>query len=138
MLVPLLDVIKRVKEEMDEDPFFSKFNVVTIDGSLPLSVKRDALAEGDIILSTTMSVGTGTDIKNLACVVNFDQAASPIILEQVWVRLRDRGKECWFFDITDHVRQAKTFESWGRKRRSLLPYFPGVKPDMKVLPDINC
>ena len=138
VLVPLLDVIKRVKEEMDEDPFFSKFNVVTIDGSLPLSVKRDALAEGDIILSTTMSVGTGTDIKNLACVVNFDQAASPIILEQVCGRLRDRGKECWFFDITDHVRQAKTFESWGRKRRSLLPYFPGVKPDMKVLPDINC
>lgn len=138
VLVPLLDVIQRVKEEMDSEQFFSRFNIVTIDGSLPLAVKRRALDEGDIILSTTMSVGTGTDIKNLACVVNFDQAASPIILEQVVGRLRDRGKECWFFDITDHVKQAKTFESWGRKRKTLMPYFPGVKPDMKVLPDIHC
>ena len=138
VLVPLLDVIDRLKNELLNDSWYNKFNIVTVDGSLPLAVKRRALEEGDLILTTTMSVGTGTDIKNLACVINFDQAASPIILEQVCGRLRDRGKECWFFDITDHVKQAKSFESWGRKRRGLLPYFPGVKPDMKLLPPIKC
>lgn len=138
VLVPLLDVITRLKEELSRDPWFDKFNIVTVDGSLPLPVKRRALEEGDLILTTTMSVGTGTDIKNLACVINFDQAASSIILEQVCGRLRDRGKECWFFDITDHVKQARTFESWGRKRKMLLPYFPGVRPDIKHLPDIHC
>lgn len=138
VLVPLLDVIDRLKNELLNDSWYDKFNIVTVDGSLPLAVKRKALEDGDLILTTTMSVGTGTDIKNLACVINFDQAASPIILEQVCGRLRDRGKECWFFDITDHVKQAKSFESWGRKRRGLLPYFPGVKPDMKLLPPIKC
>ena len=138
VLVPLLDVIKRLKDELSRDPWFDRFNIVTVDGSLPLPVKRQALEDGTLILTTTMSVGTGTDIKNLACVVNFDQAASPIILEQVAGRLRDRGKECWFFDITDHVKQARSFENWGRQRRMLLPYFPGVKQQMKRLPDIRC
>lgn len=138
VLVPLLDVIERLKNELMNDPWFDRFNIVTVDGSLPLPVKRQALEDGTLILTTTMSVGTGTDIKNLACVVNFDQAASPIILEQVAGRLRDRGKECWFFDITDHVKQARSFENWGRQRRMLLPYFPGVKQEMKRLPDIRC
>ena len=138
VLVPLLDVIARLKDEISKDPWFDKFNIVTVDGSLPLSVKRQALEDGTLILTTTMSVGTGTDIKNLACTINFDQAASPIILEQVVGRLRDRGKECWFFDITDHVRYARSFENWGRQRRMLLPYFPGVRSEMKRLPDIRC
>ena len=138
VLVPLLDVIERLKNDLMNDPWFDKFNIVTVDGSLPLAVKRQALEDGTLILTTTMSVGTGTDIKNLACTINFDQAASPIILEQVIGRLRDRGKECWFFDITDHVRQARSFENWGRQRRMLLPYFPGVRSEMKRLPDIRC
>ena len=138
VLVPLLDVIDRLKEELLRDHWYDKFNIVTVDGSLPLSVKRKALEDGDLILTTTASVGTGTDIKNLACVINFDQVASPITFEQTFGRLRDRGKECWYFDVADHVKQAKSFEAWGRKRRSILPYFPGVKPDMKLLPPIKC
>lgn len=138
VLVPLLDVIERVKNEMLKDPWFERFNIVTVDGSIPLPVKRRALEEGDLILTTTMSVGTGTDIKNLACVINFDQMSSSILTEQIAGRLRDRGKECWYFDIADHVKQARTFENWGRKRRMLLPYFPGIIPDLKRLPDIHC
>ena len=138
VLVPLLDVIDRLKRELLDDHWYDKFNIVTVDGSLPLAVKRKALEDGDLILTTTASVGTGTDIKNLACVINFDQVASPITFEQTFGRLRDRGKECWYFDVADHVKQAKSFEAWGRKRRSILPYFPGVKPDMKLLPSIRC
>lgn len=138
VLVPLLDVIDRLKEELLNDHWYDKFNIVTVDGSLPLSVKRKALEDGDLILTTTASVGTGTDIKNLACVINFDQVASPITFEQTFGRLRDRGKECWYFDVADYVKQAKSFAAWGRKRRSILPYFPGVKPDMKLLPPIKC
>lgn len=138
VLVPLLDVISRLKDNLINDPWFDKFNIVTVDGSMPLSVKRQALEDGTLILTTTMSVGTGTDIKNLACTINFDQAASPIIGEQTFGRLRDRGKETWYFDITDHVKQARSFENWGRQRRMLLAYYPGSKPDMKKLPDIRC
>ena len=138
VLIPLLDVIERVKEEMLKDAWFERFNIVTVDGTLPLPVKRRALEEGDLILTTTMSVGTGTDIKNLACVINFDQMSSSIISEQCIGRLRFRGKECWYFDICDHVKQARTFENWGRKRKMLIPYFPGINPDLKHLPDIHC
>ena len=138
VLVPLLDVIDRLQNEVSQDPWFNKFNIVTVDGSLPLSVKRKALEDGDLILTTTMSVGTGTDIKNLACVINFDQVASPITFEQTFGRLRDRGKECWYFDVADYVKQAKSFEAWGRKRRSIMQYFPGIKPEMKMLPPIKC
>ena len=138
LLVPLLEAIDRLNEAMLKDSYFDKFNIVKIDGTLPLRVKREALENGDIILSTTPSVGTGTDIKNLACVVNFDEIASPITAEQIFGRLRDRGKETWYIDVTDHVKQARSFESWGRKRRLLLPYYPGSKPDMKQLPNIYC
>lgn len=138
VLVPLLVAIDRLKDEMSNESWFNKFNIVTIDGSLPLNVKHERLEDGDIILSTTASVGTGTDIKNLACVINFDQGSSLITCEQIVGRLRDRGKECWYFDICDHVKQAKAFESWGRKRRSAMVYFPGIRSDMKVLPDIKC
>ena len=138
LLVPLLEAIDRLSEAMSRDPYFDKFNIVKIDGTLPLRVKREALEHGDIILSTTPSVGTGTDIKNLACVVNFDEIASPITAEQIFGRLRDRGKETWYIDVTDHVKQARSFENWGRKRRLLLPYYPGSKQDMKQLPNIYC
>lgn len=137
VLVPLLTAIDRLKDELDNDSWYDKFNIVTIDGSLPLSVKRQSLEDGDIILSTTASVGTGTDIKNLACVVNFDQGSSLITCEQIIGRCRDRGKECWYFDVCDHVKYAKSFEAWGRKRRSVMVYFPGVYPNYKRLPDIH-
>ena len=38
-------------------------------------------------------MGVGTDIMNLAAVINFDQGSSPIVLEQVAGRLRDRKKK---------------------------------------------
>ena len=138
LLIPLLDVIDRLYDIMMKDPYFDKYNIVKIDGSMPLRVKRAALDDGDIILSTTLSVGTGVDIKNLACVVNFDQAASSIILEQCFGRLRDRDKECWYIDVCDHVKQARSFTKWGSNRRFLLPYFPGSKSDMRQLPNIYC
>ena len=50
---------------------------------------------------------------NLAAVINFDQGSSPIVLEQVAGRLRDRKKECWYFDVCDHVKQARSFLNWG-------------------------
>lgn len=138
LLVPLLDVIDRLSEALKLDPYFNKYEIVKIDGSMPLSQKRSALEHGEIILSTTPSVGVGTDIMNLAAVINFDQGSSPIVLEQVAGRLRDRKKECWYFDVCDHVKQARSFLNWGIKRRQLLPYFPGIRGEMKQLPDIKC
>ena len=138
LLVPLLEAIDRLNEAMTRDSYFDKYNIVKIDGTLPLRVKRQSLEDGDIILSTTPSVGTGTDIKNLACVVNFDEVASPITTEQIFGRLRDRGKDTWYIDVCDHVKQARSLENWGRRRRMLLPYYPGSRSDMQQLPNIYC
>jgi hypothetical protein len=137
VLIPLIKIIDKVKELMDNDPYFSKYNTATVDGSMPMS-QREFAMEADFILSTSMSMGTGVDVKNLAAVINFDQYSSPIINEQIFGRLRDRGKETWYVDVCDHVRQAKMIENWGRKRRALMPYFPGARSNIKLLPKITC
>ena len=89
--------------------------------------------ESNIILSTSLSMGTGVDVSNLGVVINFDQYASPIITEQIFGRLRDRGQETYYIDICDNVRQAGMLKNWGKKRRILMPYFPGAKHDIKSL-----
>lgn len=137
VLIPLLDIIDKVIEAMDHDSFFSQYSYSAIDGSMSLATRRQAM-ESDFILATSLSVGTGVDISNLGAVVNFDQFSSPIIIQQTEGRLRDRGKETWYFDITDHVKQARIFERWGAKRKMLFPYFPGTKSTLKQLPDIRC
>lgn len=136
LLVPLLSIIDKAIEAMRQDPFFSQYSISGVDGSMSLSTRRQAM-ESDFILSTTLSMGTGVDVKNLGAVINFDQYASPIITEQIFGRLRDRGKETWYYDITDHVRQARMFRSWGVKRRMLIPYYPGSHDQMHQLPDIK-
>lgn len=136
LLIPLISIIDTVIEMMDQDPYFKQYKYAGVDGSMSLYERRQAM-EADFILSTSLSMGTGVDVQNLAAVVNFDQYSSSIITEQIFGRLRDRGKETWYFDITDHVKQAKMLEAWGRKRRSILPYFPGANSTVKQLPDIK-
>lgn len=137
VLVPLLDIIDKLKIELQNDPYFNKYSIGDVDGSMNISEKRKAL-ENDIILSTSMSMGVGVDVSDLASVINFDQYASPIITEQIFGRLRDRGKQTYYVDICDHIRQAKSIETWGRKRRAQIPYFPGANPNIKVFPAIKC
>lgn len=137
ILLPMLEIIDTVVAMMKRDPFFSGAKIGVINGKIPMRERVESM-ECDYILSTSASAGTGVDFKNLGCVVNFDQAASLIITEQIVVRLRDRGKECWYFDIRDIVKYARSFEHWGRNRRMVLSYIPGVHPDLKKLPDIRC
>ena len=135
VLVPLLSIIKRIEEAMKADPYFSKFTVASVDGSMPLKERQKAM-EANFILSTSLSMGTGVDVSNLGVVVNFDQYSSAIIGEQIFGRLRDRGKETYYIDICDHVKQASMLKKWGDKRRMLIPYYPGAKSDMKRFPKI--
>lgn len=137
VLVPIITIIDALLEAMDHDQYFKKYTCAKVNGTMPLSQRREAL-ESDIIVSTSMSMGTGVDVSDLVCVINFDQYASPIITEQICGRLRQRGWKCFYVDVCDHVKYAKTIETWGTKRRMLLPYFPGVYPDMKMLPKIKC
>lgn len=139
ILVPLISIIEVAIDTMGKDPWFNDKEVVGVDGSMSISNKRAAL-EKEIILSTSMSMGVGVDIADLSCVINFDQYSSPIIGEQIFGRLRTRkdGKETYYFDICDHIKQAKQIENWGRKRRVILPYFPGANSDLKMLPRISC
>jgi superfamily II DNA or RNA helicase len=137
LLVPLISIIDRVLIAMKNDPFFSKYTFAKVDGSMPLKVRQEAF-ESNFILSTSLSMGTGVDVSNLGVVVNFDQYSSSIIGEQIFGRLRDRGKETYYIDICDYVRQAGAITNWGKKRRLLIPYYPGAKQDMKRLPRIMC
>lgn len=137
ILLPMITIIDTVMEAIKQDPYFSKFSCVKVDGSLSIAKKRDAL-ENDIILSTTMSMGCGVDVSNLGAVINFDQYASLVSYEQVVGRLRDRGVDTYYIDVCDYVKYAKTIASWGRKRRTCVTYFSGVKAEIKMLPKIRC
>ena len=139
MVIPLLSMIDRVLEAMEKDPFFSKYTFGSIDGSMPLAQRREVM-EGDIILSTVQSIGTGVDIPGLSILIDYDAFKSPITSEQVVGRNRIRkdGKDCFYVDVCDHVKYAKTITNWVQSRQSLLPYFPGVKSDkIHKFPDIH-
>lgn len=138
VLLPLIEIIERVQRLLRNESYFKGLNIVGVDGSLSIAEKRARLENGDIILSTTQSMGTGVDVQNLIAVVNFDQLASPITSEQIVGRLRDRGYDTFYFDICDIVKYAKTIENWGNRRRALYPYFPGVYKEMYKLPTIYC
>ena len=132
----MIDIIKRTMNVMARDPYFKNLNVVMVDGTMPLSQKRKNLDEGNIILSTVQSMGVGVDVSDLIAVVNFDQLASPISLEQIVGRLRDRGYNTVYVDVCDKVRYARVISNWGNKRRQMFPYFPGVFSEMYRFPPI--
>lgn len=138
ILVPIITAIDMVLKYMKADPWFNKFTFAGVNGTMPMA-QRKAAMDCDIIVSTSMSMGTGVDIKDLAVVINFDQYASPIITEQIFGRLRTRKdeKETHYFDICDYVKYAKTISNWGRKRRVLIPYFPGANPTINRLKKIS-
>lgn len=138
VVMPLLSIIYQALEEFKHDPYFSKFKIGAIDGSIPISQRREVF-DGDIILSTIQSIGTGVDIPGLSVLINFDAFKSPITSEQCVGRLRRRkdDKDCYYVDVCDHVRQAKTITNWVLSRQSLLTYFPGVRPNIKKFPDIR-
>ena len=138
LLIPMLDIIRRVMDVMNHDPYFKNLNVVMVDGSMPLSQKRENLDTGNIILATTQSMGVGVDVKDLISVINYDQMSSPIITEQIVGRLRDRGYETVYVDICDKVKYAKTIANWGSRRRQMFRYFPGVFREQRKFPNIYC
>lgn len=138
IVIPLIEIIDHVVEAMNNDHFFDKYTIGSVDGTMPLKQKRSVL-DGDIILSTMQSIGTGVDIPGLSILVNFDAFKSAITAEQCVGRLRRRkdDKDCYYIDVCDHVRQAKTVTNWVHYRRNLLGYFPGVRPEMHQFPDIK-
>lgn len=138
LVIPLLSIIDMVVEEMKKDPFFNKYSFGSIDGSMSMATRKEVM-DGDIILSTMQSIGTGVDIPGLSILINFDAFKSPITAEQCVGRLRRRkdDKDCYYVDVCDHVRQAKTIANWVHSRQSLLPYFPGVKTEMRRFPVIK-
>lgn len=137
ILVPLIKIIDTCIDHLNKDSYFKKYNIVSIDGGMSINEKKDKLKYGDLIFSTTMSMGTGVDVSDLIAVINFDQYASAIISEQIVGRLRNRGWDCYYFDICDYVTYARSITAWGSKRRAVIPYFPGVNPEMKRLPNIR-
>lgn len=139
VIVPLLDTIKIVIDRISKDPYFSNIPYSYIDGSMSLKERAVAM-DKKLILSTTMSMGTGVDVPDLAILINFDGLKSSITSEQIAGRLRTRkdDRTCYYIDTCDFVKQARIIANWGKQRRILLPYFPGIKREMKKLPNIYC
>ena len=139
VIVPLLDTIKIVLNRMKNDPYFSNIPYAYVDGSLSMRERADAM-DKKIILSTTMSMGTGVDVPDLAVLINFDGLKSSITSEQIVGRLRTRkdDKTCYYIDTCDHIKQTRTMTNWAKQRRMLLPYFPGICQSMLKLPNIYC
>lgn len=138
MIIPLLDIIDRVIEEMDKDPYFKQYTYGSVSGSMSLSERR-AVMDNDIIIGTIQSLGTGVDVPGLSILINYDAFKSAITAEQCVGRCRRRkdDKDCYYIDVCDHVKQAKSISGWVWSRRFLLKYFPGVKPDIRVFPDMR-
>ena len=139
VVLPLLSIIDKVLEAMEADPFFSKYSFGSVDGSMPLSQKREIL-DRDIILSTLQSIGTGVDIPGLSIVINTDAFKSPINANQLVGRNRRRkdDKDCYYVDVCDRVKYAKTISNWVEQRRFLLPYFEGIRSEkFHKFPDIH-
>ena len=137
ILVPMIKIIDKLIEVMSADEYFKNTHIVGVDGRMKISEKTVALAENELIISTSMSMGTGVDVKDLNLVINFDQYASPIITNQSIGRARDRGWLCYYADIKDICKYAKTISNWGNQRRYLEPYFAGVIQSFKQLPDLR-
>ena len=65
--------------------------------------EKDSAKKKDIIVSTEKSLGTGTDIKGLRCVILGVPIASRVLAAQMLGRLREFApdKDTYFFDIID-------------------------------------
>lgn len=137
ILVPLIEICELVVEKMKQDPYFQGLKICKVDGGVSDKDRKDALENANVLVSTSMSMGTGIDIQDMSVVINFDQYSSPIIIEQIVGRLRDRGWPCHYVDIMDIVHYAKTLRSWGQKRRMILPYLPGVKQKLIQMPPLK-
>ena len=137
ILIPMLKIIDRLMEVMKQDPYFDDVYIVAVNGKLKISEKKAALEDGGIILSTSMSIGTGIDIANLVLVVDFDSYGSSILAEQKTGRLRWRKYICYYVDVKDVVKYAKSLSTWANNRRSLYPYLPGIVKQFKQLPDLR-
>lgn len=72
--------------------------------------------ESDIIISTIKGNGTGSDIKNLRCIINIESYSSPIVANQLAGRLRPYGdhEESYLFEIVDISH--KSIEQQYKKR----------------------
>ena len=137
ILVPMLKIIDKLMEVMKQDPYFDDVYIVAVNGKLKISEKKAALDDGGIILSTSMSIGTGIDIANLVLVVDFDSYGSSILAEQKTGRLRWRKYVCYYVDVKDVVKYAKSLSTWANNRRMLYPYLPGICKQFHQLPDLR-
>lgn len=104
ILTPLIEAVDKVVEKLKKE--FPDKVIGGYHSKMNKDEKENSL-NGDIIVSTLKSCGTGKDIKGLRAVINTEAIASKINAEQMIGRLRpfkdEEGnlKDTYFFDVVD-------------------------------------
>lgn len=97
-------IMLNTKNNINEiSKMFNKVGIICGIYTSDLSAdKKKKELNKNVILSTLKSSGSGLDIKNLRVIVNFVQFKSPVLLHQLFGRLRYIDKKAlFFFNIVD-------------------------------------
>lgn len=84
----------------NDESFGLELNVKTIHSKNTKSENENA-KRADVIVSTIMSTGTGTDVKGITDIICCSPFSSKITCKQVFGRIRYCGKKCHYFDVVD-------------------------------------
>jgi len=100
IFVPTIESVEEVCSKLRKDVSYKS---VGLYHSKVDREEKEACKKKDIIVSTERSLGTGTDIKDLRCVILGTPIASKVLAQQLIGRLREYApdKDTYFFDVID-------------------------------------
>ena len=100
IFVPTIDSVEEVCDKLKKD--ITNKSIGAYHSKIDKE-EKESTKKKDIIVSTEKSLGTGTDIKGLRCVILGIPIASKVLAQQMIGRLREYAsdKDTYFFDIID-------------------------------------
>ena len=100
VFVPTIESVEEIYKRLKKDVSYKSIGQYH---SKVDKEEKDSAKKKDIIVSTEKSLGTGTDIKGLRCVILGVPIASRVLAAQMLGRLREFApdKDTYFFDIVD-------------------------------------
>ena len=95
---------------------------------VPKKEKENVLTDSDIIVTTSKSLGEGTDIDGLHCVINIEAYSSPLLAQQCPGRLRnlDDGVPYYYCEIVNRS-VGPALRQYNSRRRIFRENFGAVK-----------
>ena len=105
--------------ELNNDESFEySLDIKTVNSHNSKSQNEYNKHHADVIVTTTQSLGTGSDIKGVTDIINCSPIVSKIVVQQVLWRIRYINKPCHYYDIVDKSVQADIY--WWKSRSRTL------------------